>query len=153
MTERLDASRSPGAFACGDVRPRGARVLPATELLDSVASPSGGFIADGEYVQTARFVKELPAEKAFRIAQTFAFRGNSVHFRWVEFLDEKDPGAPLYEGVGTYTTDGGLLTIEYANCTTGDSGAFSFEYSASAKGLELISSRHAESLSGRFALQ
>jgi hypothetical protein len=155
MTETLvdNKAKAGSGFGCGDARPRFARVFPVAQLISSVAPPSGGAISDGEYVQTARFVEELPDRMAFRIAQTFAFRGNSVHFRWAEFYDETDSGGPLHEGKGTYVTQGNLLKIEYVLCDTGESGSFTFEYSASTSGLELISARHTDALSGRFALQ
>ena len=141
-----------GAFGCGDAPPP-VHGMPELRLINPVELPAGGVIADGEYVQTVRLVRTSLIPGAFSIAQSFGFRGRFVRFQWVEFTDKQDPGALLYDFVGTYTTEGSLLSIDYFNCTDPSAGSHQFRYSAFPTGLELISTTACDALSGRFTLQ
>jgi hypothetical protein len=132
-------------FVCGEASPpRGA--FPPEQVF--TGSLTGGTILDGAYVET----QQLQPAGAFTIGQSFTFRGPFVHSRTTEFFDASDPGGPLNEAVGTYSTNGNMLMMGLINCETGGTVPQSFRYSASSTELVLIGAS-TTSISARFARQ
>jgi hypothetical protein len=144
------AGQCVARFACGDASPPGPTVVPEFGLFSEAAPSTGGTILDGEYVQTVAYGTNIPTTfPAFVIGQSFAFRGQFVHWRGVEFLYEEDPGGPLWDRIGTYSTSGNSITIDWFQCADifgpSSSGSTTMQYAASPTTIELIGTS-----SGRF---
>jgi hypothetical protein len=148
------AGQCVARFACGDAAPRSVTRIPTEALFSSAAPSTGGTILDGEYIQTERFVSQLGQEAIFYLGESFAFRGQFVHWKTMEFFDASDPGGLTFEGVGTYSTNGNTLTIEYFDCLfPGQSGLVTRQYSVTSTGLQLISAGAGAATGGRFVRQ